>query len=125
MTFPATEKPRFTGVHIRDAYLNKMDFTAYGDNDYLCFNFYTPVENPVDFVVIQLFTDKIDNRFLERDFPISAGKWMTVRLSIGELRKGPNPKTNINACKIMQVASYTKSTVGVLYVDNIRVEVAG
>lgn len=125
MTFPATEKQRFTGVHIRDAYLNKMDFTSYNDDDYLCFNFYTPVENPVDFVVIQLFTDKIDNRFLEREFPISAGKWMTVRLSIGELRKGPNPKTNINSCKIMQVASYTKSTVGVLYVDNIRVEVAG
>lgn len=125
MTFPVTEKARFTGVHIKDAYLNKMDFTSYSDDDYLCFNFYTPVESPVDFVVVQLFTNKIDNRFLEREFPISAGKWLTVRLSIGELRKGPNPKTNINDCQIMQVASYTKSTVGVLYVDNIRVEIAG
>lgn len=122
MIFPIAEGERYSGVNITDVYLKKMDFTKYSDDDYLCFNFYTPVENSVDFAVVQLFTTSNENIFFSRDYPIVAGKWMTVRLSIGELRNGPTPQTNINNCQIMQVASYTKSTVGILYVDNIRVE---
>ncbi len=125
MTLPVEAGGRYTGVNITDAYLDKMDFTQYSDDDYLCFNFYTPIENPVDFAVVQLFTSSNENIFFSRDYPIVAGKWMTVRLSIGELRNGPTPQTNIDNCQIMQVASYTKATVGILYVDNIRVETAG
>lgn len=124
MVFPIADAERYSGVNITDAYLDKMDFTQYRDDDYLCFNFYTPVENPVDFAVVQLFTNSNENIFFSRDYPIVAGKWMTVRLPIGELRNGPTPQTNINNCQIMQVASYTKSTIGILYVDNICVETA-
>jgi hypothetical protein len=114
---------------LKNTYFKEKKFTSYTDDDFLCFDVYSPSENGFSGALhVYIFAACKGGYFCEIPYTIAKGSMLNARIPVSEINKGiyADPENDVCFQQFTGIQfGYRSSTKAeVLYIDNIRVEKA-
>jgi len=114
---------------LKDTYFKEKKFTSYTDEDFLCFDIYSPSENGYSGALhVYLFAAGRGGYFCELLYTIAQGSILRARIPVSQINQGIYADIENDVCfqyfTGIQFGYLSSVNSQVLYIDNIRVEKA-
>lgn len=121
-TQPA-DKQNWPGIEFYSGMVSQVDWMNYDDNDCICFDAYSPEENGLDFVWLNVLDGTWKYRFASPAFQLKKGQWATYRVKVGDIK---NKLGYVGYSSISSISLLWGEFPGEdreFWIDNVRMEV--
>ncbi len=119
----APDEQSWPGIEFYSGMVSQVEWMNYDDNDCICFDAYSPEENGLDFLWLNILDGTWKYRYSSPAFELKKGQWATYRVKVGDVKARLG---YVGYSSISSISLLWGEFVGAdreVWIDNVRMEV--